>query len=575
MLADINEIDAAYVDTVLTAMAKWQMDVTLVITDMHTDDCAVWDTNHNAIDESTQKFREMCEASCIKRANAREARQKAVVAGDEKDPVLELLDRVLIKTRQVVNRAIENFPKQFEEALVPHVLAEHLPILVSNAYNTISQFHMIIWWMVADECIMPMRHYYLTNHGLASVMQHTLEKVPSTCMRIVPPHPLEPKDNLTLFLDSLGNSSATCMPATPVVHPTVAPPVTPIVQPPAITPLPSISTLGARPVPMTSVPVFGGAPLASVPAGMVTGVSLFPSSLPPPPGFKMLPTSAHVTSTSSACTAASTPKASTSGVNLPVSIPLTGHPGRRSDFLTDAFQAGNLADVDDEFDEDLRKMAGDVSRKQMARSKHAHDEDIDEDKEGDNGDGSMFEDLDEPQPTPTKRSGKAKSPTKSGPMNWPPAEVDVMRQNRYAADRPEMRDYHRNYLTAVDQNLFNLRNHSKYLDIILARPGIMQDVVFTVEKGRKYFAETRRVPLDLYDQSVLTPLPASLGSKRFPDREVITVVYIMVIIAHPSSQNIADNNPDGFGHMCLMGLCGLHTEKVLQRCRKTCSDGVN
>ena len=43
-----------------------------------------------------------------------------------------------------------------------------------------------------------------------------------------------------------------------------------------------------------------------------------------------------------------------------------------------------------------------------------------------------------------------------------------------------MRDYHRNYLTVVDQKMFNLNNHSKYLDIILAKPGITQDVVFTV-----------------------------------------------------------------------------------------------
>ena len=148
----------------------------------------------------------------------------------------------------------------------------------------------------------------------------------------------------------------------------------------------------------------------------------------------MLPTSASVTSTSSAPAAASTPKVSTSGVNLPISIPLAGHPGGRSNFLTEAFQAGNLPDVDDELDEDLRKMARDVSRKQMAGSKHAHDEDIDKDEEGDNGNGSMFEDLDEPQPTSTKRPGKAKSPAKSGPMNWLPAEVDVMHQNRYAAD---------------------------------------------------------------------------------------------------------------------------------------------
>ena len=145
VLADINEIDATYIDMVLTAMAKWQMNVTLAITDMYTDDCSVLDANRNAIDESTQKFREMCEASRIKHAAACEARKKAVVAGDEKDPVIELLDLVLIKTRQAANRAVENFQKQFEEALVPRVPAEHLPILVSNAYNTVSQFRMVIW----------------------------------------------------------------------------------------------------------------------------------------------------------------------------------------------------------------------------------------------------------------------------------------------------------------------------------------------------------------------------------------------------------------------------------------------
>ena len=564
MLADINEIDATYVDTVLTTMAKWQKDVTLTITDMYTDDCVVWDAKCNAIDEATQKFRETCEASRIKHAAAREDRQKAVVAGDEKDPVIELLDRVLVKTRQAANRAVENFQKQFEEALVPRMPAEHLPILVSNAYNTVSQFHMTIWRMVADECIMPMQHDYLTNHGLASVMQHALEKVPSTCMRIVSPRAPEPKDNLMLFLDSLGNSSATCAPVTPIVHPTVAPPVTPIVPPPAIAPLPSISTLGVRPMPTTSVPVFGGAPLVSVPADMVTGVSLFPTSLPPPPGFKMLPASVRVTSTSSAPTAASTPKASTSGIALPVSMPLTGHPGGRSDFLTNAFQAGNLADLDEDLDEDLRKMARDVSHKQMAGTKCVHNEDIDEDEEGDDGDGSMFEDLDEPLPAPIKRPGKAKSPAKSGPVNWLPAEVDIMRQNRYAMDWPEMRDYHCNYLLPVDQKTFNLKNHSKYLDIILAKPGIMQDVVFTVEKGQVYFAQMHKVSTDLYDQGVLMPLPASPSSKRFPDKEVVAVIYIMVIVARPSSQNIADNDPDSFGCTCLMGLWSLHTEKVLQ-----------
>ena len=49
----------------------------------------------------------------------------------------------------------------------------------------------------------------------------------------------------------------------------------------------------------------------------------------------------------------------------------------------------------------------------------------------------------------------------------------------------------------------------------------------------------RKVLTDLYDQGVLTPLPASPRSKRFPDKEVMTVIYIMVIVACPSTQNIA------------------------------------
>ena len=136
---------------------------------------------------------------------------------------------------------------------------------------------------------------------------------------------------------------------------------------------------------------------------MVTGVSLFSTSLPPPPGFKVLPESIRVTSTSSAPTAASTPKASTSGIALPVSIPLTGHPGGRSDFLTDVFQAENVADLDEDLDEDLRKLAGDVSHKQIGGTKCVHDEEIDDDEEGDDGDSSMFEDLDKLPPAPVKK----------------------------------------------------------------------------------------------------------------------------------------------------------------------------
>ena len=201
VLAQVNDIDATYVDTLLEVMTKWQVTISLTITDMHTNDCAVWDAKHDALDEATQDIGKTCETNRIKHAH-----HKAVVAGDEKDPIVELLDWVLVKMREAVNLMVVAFQKQFKEALVPRMPAEHLPVLVSCAYSTVSQFHMAIWRMVVDECIMPMWHDYLTCFGLATVMQHALEKIPNTCMRVVPPRPPEPKDDLTAFLDSLGNT---------------------------------------------------------------------------------------------------------------------------------------------------------------------------------------------------------------------------------------------------------------------------------------------------------------------------------------------------------------------------------
>ena len=138
---------------------------------------------------------------------------------------------------------------------MPCVPAEHLPVLVSNAYNTVSQFHMAIWQMVADECTMPMRHDYLKKFGLATIMQHALKKVPITCMRIMPPHPPEPKDDLTIFLDSLGN---TPLPSTSTAS--VAAPAMVVPDIPALPGALATGGLGMGPVPAATAPVFGGAP---------------------------------------------------------------------------------------------------------------------------------------------------------------------------------------------------------------------------------------------------------------------------------------------------------------------------
>ena len=191
-------------------------------------------------------------------------------------------------------------------------------------------------------------------------------------------------------------------------------------------------------------------------------------------------------------------------------------------------------------DEEAETMTDEVLRKIATGTECFYDDNFDEEEEGQDGDGSVFEDLDELAPVLLRKPGKAKSLTKLGPMHWPPAEVDIVCQNRYALDWPETKDYRQNYLSETDKTSFNLKNQSKYLDIILLKAGITQDA-------------WRNIPTTLYDQGLPTPLPAVPGSQRFPDKEVMAIVYVMVVVAHPSSQNVANNDPDGFGHTCLMG----------------------
>ena len=144
ILADLNEVDTTYVETILEAMRKWQADVTLMVTAMHTNDCAMWDANRKAFNDALWDFEKVCEASHIKHAKDHEAHQKAIAEGEEKDPIIKLLDKVLEKTRVVANQAVDAFQKQFKKVLVPRVPAKHLPVLVSNAYNTVLQFRMAI-----------------------------------------------------------------------------------------------------------------------------------------------------------------------------------------------------------------------------------------------------------------------------------------------------------------------------------------------------------------------------------------------------------------------------------------------
>ena len=511
VLADLNEADSQYVNSMLDATGTWHRTVVLTVADIHTDSAAVWDTKRDLLDQATTTFSQACEKACIKHAEAQEAQQEAIKKGEANDLVITLLDKVLEQTWVAANVVVKEFQKQFNEVLLPRIPCRHLPILVHGAYNTMTQFHMMVWRMVADKCIMPMCHTYLSLFGTAAILQHALEKVPSACMLGIPPHSAEPKDKLSTLLDSLGSTPTSKTPAGRM--PTVA---TSGAQGSSSAQSTGSTDTGSIQLPHT--PIFRGKTSTSAPVSKPMSISLFGCGpVTPPPGFPALPPSQGITSTSSAPVVTSMPMGHGACPSLPVSIPVRPTPGGRTGFLTDLIRVSKLSllssmaglgDDDAKVDDKIKQLAGDMGHKHAPQpgKKHPHAPSEEDDS---NGDGSTFEDLDAiVDPAAAKKAGKVKSSAKSTSTtdNWTDANLDGVHQDRYSWDLPEMTRYRRNYLSPTDHTMFNLKNHECYLKTIMVCNDITSDVVFTKEEGQKYFQDCG-IPIQSYDQGLLKPLP--------------------------------------------------------------------
>ena len=105
-----------------------------------------------------------------------------------------------------------------------------------------------------------------------------------------------------------------------------------------------------------------------------------------------------------------------------------------------------------------------------------------------------------------------------------------------------------------------------------AAPGITQRIVFDLERGRKYLEQKGVKDFTEYDNGWKIPLPCTL-SVRFPDGTNTVIKRVMMVYRRPNSVIVKDDDKDGFGHTCLLGLWGLHSERALIRCTHDSADG--
>ena len=176
------------------------------------------------------------------------------------------------------------------------------------------------------------------------------------------------------------------------------------------------------------------------------------------------------------------------------------------------------------------------------------------------------------------RKGKArKSPAKStkkesATENYTEADIDIVRADRHAHDFPAMQNYRNNMALPSDTNCFNLVSHKAYLDSVVATQGITSSVVFDQEGGRRYLERKGVKDFTLYDNGWKIPLPRTV-SGRFPDGTNTAIEKVMMVYRRPNGVIVKDDDKDGFGCTCLLGLWGLHSEWALTRCTHDSADG--
>ena len=97
-------------------------------------------------------------------------------------------------------------------------------------------------------------------------------------------------------------------------------------------------------------------------------------------------------------------------------------------------------------------------------------------------------------------------------------------------------------------------------------------MVFDYESGKEHLKKQGVKDFREYDNSWKIPFPRT-QSGRFPDGAYTMINRVMMVYRRPNGAVVKDDDKDGFGCMCLMGLWGLHTEGALVRCTHFLADG--
>ena len=518
-----------------------------------------------------------------------------IASGVRKDPATDIMERSFRSTRKVVDDAADKFCLALKDSWLGSLSSQQLPTLVASSYGVLMTFRTAIWRLIPDKTVWPSRLRSAGFCKMAPIVRQSLTSIPALCGLVVPPRPAETTATPSPVQSYLmGRRSAAASPqasspgpggSTPAGTPTgpkkpfgtlVQPSSSPMGPPATTQPLhrrPQTPGASSTTSPATAGPsqrpgVFASFPSLKLGTHPGTVPRKAESTAPTPPSTVPRKAGCAAPTMSSAGLTVATP-----GLSVPA--------GGRSSFATNPFiarPAGRSQPVGARSEDSDKAVASDIAKlaQEASRKHHLEEGDGDDEDEGnEETDGSDIEDMTVPVKKGKGRQSPAKSSKReSATENYTEADIAIVRADRYARDFTALQNYRSNVASPDDTGAVNLASHEAYLDSVVASQGITSHVVFEYENGKEYLKKQGVKDFREYDNGWKIPFPRTM-SGRFPDKANTTIDRVMMVYRRPNGAIVKDDDKDGFGRTCLMGLWGLHTEGALMRCTHFLADGVN
>ena len=149
--------------------------------------------------------------------------------------------------------------------------------------------------------------------------------------------------------------------------------------------------------------------------------------------------------------------------------------------------------------------------------------------DGDSGlSDSSAEDLDASRSDQPKKKGG--TPTKAtSPNQWSKEDIDIVRQIHYKVDLQCFQTYRTNKIDPADLTYINTKDHSAYLEVACADPGlVIRKSVFSVAA---YWASLEQQGSDIskFDKEVGTNFKKGAKGSRAPNSEKVPIDRVMLV----------------------------------------------